>query len=110
MDFNEYQAKARTTAVYTEVMGKNFIYPVIGLFGETGEVAEKIKKILRDKNGQVTDEDRVEIKKELGDVLWYLSNLSTELGLSLNDIAETNITKLASRKDRNMIHGKGDNR
>ncbi|OGY56975.1 MAG: hypothetical protein A2119_01155 [Candidatus Colwellbacteria bacterium GWA2_46_10] len=91
-------------------MGNNFVYPVLGLAGETGEVAEKIKKILRDKDGVVSDEDREEIKKELGDVLWYLSRLSAEMGLSLEDVAQSNIEKLFSRLERGKIQGEGDNR
>lgn len=109
MTFEEYQSEASKTAKYPDV-GKNFIYPVLGLTGETGEVAEKIKKILRDKEGVVSDGDRQEIKKELGDVLWYLSRLSAELGLSLEDVAQSNIEKLFSRLERGEIHGEGDNR
>ncbi|SRR3989344_6059779 len=109
MTFEEYQSESSKTAKYPDV-GKNFIYPVLGLTGETGEVAEKIKKILRDKEGVVSDGDRQEIKKELGDVLWYLSRLSAELGLSLEDVAQSNIEKLFSRLERGEIHGEGDNR
>lgn len=106
---NDYQAKARQTAIYPD-QGKNFIYPVLGLVGETGEVAEKIKKIIRDEDGQLTPAKVTDIKKELGDVMWYLAQLSTELGLSLEDIAQGNLEKLASRHKQNMIHGDGDNR
>ena len=109
MTFEEYQSKSGETAQYPN-MGNNFVYPVLGLAGETGEVAEKIKKILRDKDGVVSDEDREEIKKELGDVLWYLSRLSAEMGLSLEDVAQSNIEKLFSRLERGKIQGKGDNR
>jgi NTP pyrophosphatase (non-canonical NTP hydrolase) len=109
MDFKEYQDKSRETALYPN-LGKNFIYPTLGLVGEAGEIAEKIKKVLRDNKGEINDERRDNIKKELGDVLWYLSQLGTELGLSLNDIAETNISKLQSRKERGVIGGDGDNR
>ncbi|MEK7565371.1 MAG: nucleoside triphosphate pyrophosphohydrolase family protein [Patescibacteria group bacterium] len=109
MDFKEYQKKSRKTAVYPG-FGKNIIYPTLGLMGETGEVAEKVKKILRDDNGIVTKEKREDLKKELGDVLWYLSQISTELKFSLEDIAKTNIEKLSSRLKRGKIHGSGDNR
>lgn len=109
MNFEEYQEKSRKTALYPNV-GQNFIYPTIGLAGETGEVSEKIKKVIRDKDGIIDEEDKDAIKKELGDVLWYVSQLATELGLSLDDIAENNIKKLYSRLDRGVISGNGDNR
>ena len=109
MEFNEYQKQSRTTAVYPN-QGSNFIYPVLGLAGESGEVAEKIKKVIRDKNGQIDDQTREEVAKELGDVLWYVAQLATELGLSLSDVAGNNLKKLFERKARGMIHGSGDNR
>lgn len=109
MTFGEYQEKAGKTAKYPNI-GNNFIYPTLGLTGEAGEVAEKIKKIIRDKNGTIADVDREEIKKELGDVLWYVSRLSAELGLSMDDVAEANIEKLFSRLERGAIGGEGDNR
>ncbi len=85
-------------------------YAILGLNGEAGEVAEKFKKILRDKGGVVSPEDRDAIKKELGDVLWYLSAISGELGLGLEDVAEGNISKLFDRAARNVLHGDGDDR
>lgn len=109
MNFEEYQKKSRKTAIYPNA-GENFIYPTLGLSGESGEVAEKIKKVIRDKNGVVDDEMRKMIKKELGDVLWYVSQLASELGLELNNIAEENIEKLYSRLERGKLHGDGDNR
>lgn len=109
MNFIEYQHYSRKTAIYPK-LGKNFLYPTIGLFGECGEIAEKIKKIIRDKHNKVSKADKMEIKKELGDVLWYISALCSELKLSLNDVAESNISKLQSRKNRNLLHGDGDNR
>ena len=109
MTFEEYQSKSSKTAKYPNI-GNNFIYPVLGLAGETGEVAEKVKKILRDKDGVVSDEDREEIKKELGDVLWYLSQVSAEMGLSLEEVAQANVEKLFSRLERGEIQGEGDNR
>lgn len=109
MDFKEYQEKSKKTALYPNV-GDNFIYPTLGLSGEAGEVAEKIKKVIRDKNGIIDEETKELIKKELGDVLWYVSQLATELSLSLDDVAEKNIKKLASRMERGKLHGDGDNR
>lgn len=109
MTFNDYQQESRKTALYPD-LGSNFIYPTLGLAGETGEVAEKIKKIIRDDNGFVSEEKRQEIKKEMGDVLWYLAQLATELNLSLDEIAWYNIEKLFSRKERGALNGSGDNR
>ena len=109
MTFEEYQQESRKTAQYPN-LGESFVYPTLGLTGEVGEVAEKIKKIMRDKEGKVGDEDRAEVEKELGDVLWYLAQIATELGLSLNEVAETNIEKIMSRYERDKIHGEGDNR
>lgn len=109
MDFKEYQEKSRKTAIYPKI-GESFVYPALGLGDEAGEVLGKIKKVFRDKGGVVDDETKNEIKKELGDVLWYLAQLSTELELSLDDIAKANIEKLQSRMDRGTLHGNGDNR
>ena len=109
MTFEEYQKLSRETAIYPD-KDKNFIYPTLGLAGEAGEVAGKIKKVLRDKNGVVDDETKKELLKELGDVLWYISQLSAELGLSLEEIASLNLEKLNSRKERDMLHGSGNNR
>jgi len=107
MDFKEYQEKSRKTAMYPD-KDNNFIYPTLGLAGEAGEVSEKIKKVIRDKGGVIDDETREMIKKELGDVLWYVSQLATELDLSLDDVAQHNIEKLYSRMERNVLHGDGD--
>jgi NTP pyrophosphatase (non-canonical NTP hydrolase) len=109
MDFKEYQKAARRTADYLNV-GNNFIYPTLGLAGEAGEVANKVKKIDRDQRGALSDEVKKGIAKEMGDTLWYLATLATEFGLSLDDIAVDNIKKLASRSDRGIIRGDGDNR
>ena len=109
MTFEDYQKQSRTTAIYPD-LGKNFVYPTLGLAGESGEVAEKVKKIFRDNNGEVTAEKKEEIKKELGDVLWYLAQLATEFGLSFEEVAAFNLEKLLSRKERGAIHGDGDNR
>ncbi|PJE50489.1 MAG: hypothetical protein COV29_03720 [Candidatus Yanofskybacteria bacterium CG10_big_fil_rev_8_21_14_0_10_36_16] len=109
MDFNEYQKNTNKTAIYP-AKGNNFVYPTLGLTGEAGEVAEKIKKIYRDSNGKITPKHRKELSKELGDVLWYISQLATELNLKLEDIAKGNIKKLMSRKKRGKVQGSGDNR
>ena len=109
MDLNQYQHKSRHTALYTN-LGKNPIYPTLGLVGEAGEVADKVKKVLRDKKGIFDSEVKESIKYDLGDVLWYIAQLSTELGFELDDIANLNLEKLSSRAMRNKISGSGDNR
>jgi len=109
MTFQEYQELVKTTAIYPNI-GNNYVYPTLGLAGEAGEVAEKIKKVIRDNNGMVDSEKKEEIAKELGDVLWYLAQLSTELKLDFDYIAEKNLEKLKSRQERNRLHGNGDNR
>ena len=103
MTFNEYQKLAKSTAVYPD--GYKMVYPTLGLTGEAGEVAEKVKKYIRD--GTACRDD---LKKELGDVLWYLSAIASDLDLSLEDIAQTNVEKLKSRLKRDKIKGSGDNR
>jgi len=109
MNFTEYQQKAKATAKYP-IIGHGVIYPTLGLTNEAGEVAGKIKKVFRDKDGLISDETREALKAELGDVLWYLSQVATELNLSLDEIAEYNITKLLDRQARGKIQGDGDNR
>ena len=109
MDFKEYQEKSRLTAKYPDV-GNNFIYPTLGLSGEAGEVAEKIKKVIRDNGSVLTDEIKENIKKELGDVLWYVSQLATELNIDLDHVANNNIEKVYSRMERGTINGDGDDR
>ncbi len=109
MDFKTYQKKARESAQYPN-LGSNNIYPTLGLVGETGEVAEKVKKVLRDKNGIFDEESKEAIKKELGDVLWYLSNLCTEFKFSLDEVALVNLEKLRHRVEKGLISGSGDNR
>lgn len=96
-------------AIYP-AQGHNYSYPALGLVGEAGEVAEKIKKIIRDQDGELTDMNREEIAKELGDVLWYIAILSDEMGVTLDKVAEMNIYKLTSRKKRGVLSGSGDNR
>lgn len=109
MTFEEYQKSSRKTAVYPDP-GKNFIYPALGLAGEAGEVVNKVKKIIRDDGGTIKSERVLEIKKELGDLIWYIAQLATELNLGLDDIAKDNIEKLYSRFDRGALKGDGDNR
>ena len=109
MNFDEYQKLASTTAIYPRV-GNNIYYPALALAGESGEVCDKISKIMRDSNDIITDEMKLELEKELGDVLWNLSQLATELDLSLDEVATNNLRKLKSRKDRNKLHGSGDDR
>ena len=109
MDLSEYQHRSRATAVYPGA-GDNLTYPALGLCGEAGEAAEKVKKALRDDGGVLTDERRAALAAELGDVLWYVAQLATEAGLDLDEIAEDNLAKLLSRKERNVLQGSGDTR
>jgi len=111
MDFEEYQMRARTTAIYGGV-GEftGLAYVALGLAGEAGEFANKVKKIWRDQRGEITQENRDILIQELGDVLWYLSNAASELDKSLDEAAVANIEKLFSRKDRGVLGGSGDNR
>lgn len=106
---DDYQKFALTTAIYPN-RGNNIVYPVLGLVGESGEVAEKVKKVIRDKGGVLTDEDRENIALELSDVCWYMATLSMELGLNLSEIFQKNVEKLSSRKERGVLSGSGDNR
>lgn len=99
MKFEEYQKAASVTALYPKRLN-NLEYPTLGLAGEAGEVANIVKKIQRDFGGEITDEVRGKLKDELGDVLWYISACADELGLTLQEIAEFNVGKLAKR------HGK----
>jgi NTP pyrophosphatase (non-canonical NTP hydrolase) len=111
MELSDYQVQSISTAIYP---GKKTInglaYATLGLVGEAGEVAEKVKKILRDKQGILDAETKQALQKELGDVLWYLAAIATELDLSLDDVALMNQQKLQSRKLRNALSGNGDNR
>lgn len=108
MDFKKYQEKTKETAIYPEE--QKFAYLSLGLAGEAGEVAEKFKKIIRDKEGNINEKDKEEIAKELGDVLWYISQISDELGFSLEKVVDKNLEKLFSRKERKKLKGDGDNR
>ena len=113
MKFNEYQSKAIKFDVARtgrSLNGNGFIEKVLGLVGEAGETADKFKKIIRDEGGQISDESRLQIAKELGDVLWYTSAIAYYLDLPFDEIAKTNIKKLESRAKRNKLHGEGDER
>ncbi len=109
MNFDEYQKRAKKTAIYPNI-GNNIVYPTIGLAGEAGEIANKVKKIIRDDSTKLTLTSKKELSKELGDVLWYVASMSWELGISLEKIAQENIEKITSRKKRNTVKGSGDNR
>lgn len=111
MNFREYQKEALKAAIYPgqgELTG--MLYAVLGMCSESGEVAGKIKKIIREKNGEISDEDVANLSKEIGDVIWYLSTLCTELGISFQEVAVRNIEKLASRQERGTLLGNGDDR
>lgn len=110
MTIDEYQQAATKTALYPHLPDYGWIYPALGLANEAGEVTGKLKKIMRDNNGVVDDVRRGEISKELGDVLWYVAQLATELNISLDEVASANIAKLASRQERGVLGGSGDNR
>jgi NTP pyrophosphatase (non-canonical NTP hydrolase) len=113
MDFNTYQNETRKNANYPDI-GNNFVFPTLGLAGEAGEVADKIKNLIRDKGvnrpSEMSNDDKLELQKELGDVLWYLTQIATELGLDLSTVAEANLEKVQSRMKRDQLHGSGDNR
>ena len=108
MTLDEYQKGARTTAIYPKE--SRIVYPTLGLTGEAGEVADKVKKVIRDNGGQFSDERKREIALELGDVMWYVASLAHDLGYSLEEVAQMNLDKLASRMQRDKIHGSGDER
>jgi NTP pyrophosphatase (non-canonical NTP hydrolase) len=108
VDLSEYQRLSRRTAEYPR--SDWLAYPALGLAGEAGEVAEHAKKAIRDDAGTVSDERRTAMAKELGDVLWYVAQLASELDLDLNEIADTNLQKLLSRQRRGVLSGSGDDR
>lgn len=113
MDFDDYQGKAAKydlAEATADLKSVGFVEKALGLVGEAGETADKIKKILRDKDGIVSDEDRDLIIKELGDTMWYIASISRYLGVPLSEVANGNIDKLESRYKRNKLHGEGDER
>jgi NTP pyrophosphatase (non-canonical NTP hydrolase) len=109
VELSDYQRRSRATAVYPDA-GDNLAYPALGLCGEAGEAAEKVKKAIRDDGGVLTEERRAALAAELGDVLWYLAQLATEAGLELDEIAADNLAKLLSRQERRVLQGSGDTR
>lgn len=115
MTFDEYQAAAMKTDSFNlenvrDINADGFINKVLGICGETGEFADKIKKLRRNKGGEITDQDVEELTKELGDVLWYLATTAKYLGVTFEDVASGNIAKLADRAKRGTINSQGDNR
>ncbi len=115
MDMDTYQTKALRTDTYQipktiDLTDLGLLNKVLGISGEAGEVAEKVKKLLRNNDGKMTEDDRVEIIKELGDILWYVACLSKYLQADLSQVAQANIDKLADRYKRGVIKSKGDNR
>lgn len=110
MTLDEYQKQALTTVLSEGDEFKDLLHWVLGINGEAGEIAEKVKKIIRDKGGIVSDEDKAEMAKEVGDVLWYLAVFADHLGLSFDQVAQANLEKLQSRKARGVLGGAGDNR
>lgn len=109
-DMDLYQEQAHRTSHETVIGGDLLLYPVLGLAGEVGELLNKIKKIYRDRNGIYSEDDRVCVIYELGDILWYTSEIATLFDMQLSEIASINIAKLADRADRGVIGGSGDNR
>ncbi len=113
MDMNEYQLEAGKTAIYPghckgEIEAVS--YCTLGLAGEAGEVANKVKKILRDHDGHMGPWLQCEVADELGDVLWYVAMLARELNFNLEDIAKRNLTKLMLRQAKSVLQGSGDKR
>ncbi len=108
MTLNQYQQGALKTALYPREHA--IVYPTLGLNGEAGEVADKVKKTIRDFDGDFDPERRRAIAMELGDVMWYAATLAHDLGYTLSEIAEMNLAKLQSRVARGKLHGEGDNR
>lgn len=129
MQFDEYQQKAKSTAVYREAVEHvvrgglegyiakgeivklyNVLYASLGLAGEAGEIANKVKKAIRDHSGALPISMKADLVAELGDVLWYVALLAEELDVTLEFVAERNLKKLSSRKSRGELQGEGDTR
>ena len=108
MNMQDYQTQATKTAIYPEC--EIVVYPALGLVSEAGEVAGKVKKVLRDKNGHFDPVERQKIAEEVGDVLWYIAALCTDLDIGMETIAQRNLDKLNSRMARGVIAGSGDHR
>jgi NTP pyrophosphatase (non-canonical NTP hydrolase) len=110
MNLDEYQQEALATALWSNDDLKDLAHWALGVTGESGEIAEKVKKLIRDYDGKISDDDKRELAKEIGDVLWYLAVLAKHLGYSLDEIGKQNIAKLRDRQARGKIKGSGDNR
>ncbi len=110
MDFNEYQKLASRTATFDDNKLDPLVYLTLGLAGESGEVVEKIKKVYRNDRGKLSAEKKEDLKRELGDVLWYLSQMSRVLGMEFENVAKANVEKLEDRSKRGVICSEGDNR
>lgn len=110
---NEYQKSAAKYDLFKATGNYNtvaFVEKVLGLVGEAGETADKVKKVLRDKEGKIDEHDKLEITKELGDVLWYVASVARYMNVPLEEVAKLNLEKLEDRYKRKQLHGKGDNR
>ena len=113
MEFNEYQEKVKKydlAEATSDLKAPGFIEKVLGLTGEAGETADKFKKILRDKDGVMSGEDKGAVVKELGDVMWYVASIARYLDVPLSEVAKNNLEKLESRMERNRLRGEGDER
>lgn len=110
MTFEEYQKQALTTVISSDSEFRDLLHWVLGINGEAGEIAEKIKKIIRDKQGKVSKADKEELAAEIGDVLWYLAVFAHHLDVPFEKVAKENLAKLHSRKQRGVLGGSGDQR
>lgn len=110
MDLDGYQYEAHETSYNTMIGNDPLLYPVLGLCGESGELANKVKKIYRDSGGYPSIDERNAVIDELADSLWYIAEIATQLNVSLSDVASANLEKLRNRQQRGVIGGSGDNR
>lgn len=110
MTLDEYQKEALVTALWSGDEMKDLSHWVLGVTGEAGEIAEKVKKLIRDFDGKLSDDAKKELMKEIGDVMWYLAVLSEHIGYKFDEVGKQNIAKLRDRQARNKLHGSGDNR
>ena len=115
MNFNDYQKLAKKTDYFSsknerKIFGNNLVNATLGLAGESGEFADKIKKLYRDRKGKMDVATKQDLIHELGDILWYIAKMARELDVKLDDVARLNIEKLMSRKKRGVITGQGDHR
>lgn len=110
MNFNDYQKQAITTNLVKDDPLKELLQQVLGLGDEAGEVLAIFKKWIRDTDADLAKLDRKNVAKELGDILWYIAVVAHDLDISLDDIAQANLEKLRSRKERGVLAGSGDDR